>query len=88
MLQSHSWVHWYTYCVCWCDLDPIQGQGQPHGAFELPTIIEAVHAGGERWPQPPCGAFWFSSSFISAEVWSNHLLLSREVAQFLGDCYK
>ena len=26
----------YTYCLCWCDLDQIQGQG--HGAFELPTI--------------------------------------------------
>jgi len=24
------------YCVCWCDLDLIQGQG--HGAFELLTI--------------------------------------------------
>ena len=35
------------YCVCWCDLDPIQGQGQPIGAFELPTISEAVHAGGD-----------------------------------------
>jgi len=35
----------YTYCVCWYDLDPIQGQG--HGAFELPTISEAVHAGGD-----------------------------------------
>jgi len=30
-----------------CDLDPIQGQGQPHGAFELRTISEAVHAGGD-----------------------------------------
>ena len=35
------------YCVCWCDLDPIQGQGQGHGAFELPTTSEAVHAGGD-----------------------------------------
>jgi len=35
------------YCVRWCDLDPIQGQGQPIGAFELPTISEAVHAGGD-----------------------------------------
>jgi len=35
------------YCVCWCDPDPIQGQGQHHGAFELPTISEAVHAGGD-----------------------------------------
>jgi len=26
----------YMYCLCWCDLDPIHGQG--HGAFELPTI--------------------------------------------------
>ena len=23
------------YCICWYDLDPIQGQGQGHGAFEL-----------------------------------------------------
>jgi len=34
------------YCVCWYDLDPIQGQGQPLEAFELPTISEAMHAGG------------------------------------------
>ena len=27
-------------------LTPIQGQGQRHGAFELPTTSEAVHAGG------------------------------------------
>jgi len=26
---------------------PIQGQGQGHGAFELPKIAEAVHAGGD-----------------------------------------
>jgi len=47
MLQSHGWARWlsYTYCVCWCDLGPIQGQG--HGAFKLPTISEAVHAGGD-----------------------------------------
>ena len=25
----------------------MQGQGQHHGAFELPTISEAVHAGGD-----------------------------------------
>jgi len=25
----------------------VQGQGQHHGAFELPTISEAVHAGGD-----------------------------------------
>jgi len=36
-----------TVYICWCDLDPIQGQGQHHGAFELPTISEAVHAGGD-----------------------------------------
>jgi len=35
------------YCVCCRDLDPIQGQGQGHGAFELPTTSEAVHAGGD-----------------------------------------
>ena len=35
------------YCVCWFDLDPIQGQGQGHGAFELPTTSDAVHAGGD-----------------------------------------
>jgi len=33
------------YCVCRFDLNPIQGQG--HGAFELPTTSEAVHAGGD-----------------------------------------
>jgi len=35
------------YCVCWFDLDPIQGQGQGHVAFELPTTSDAVHAGGD-----------------------------------------
>jgi len=35
------------YCVCCRDLDLIQGQGQGHGAFELPTTSEAVHAGGD-----------------------------------------
>jgi len=25
----------------------MQGQGQPDGAFELPTISKAVHAGGD-----------------------------------------
>jgi len=35
------------YCVCLFDLDPIQGHGQSHGAFELPTTSEAVHAGGD-----------------------------------------
>jgi len=35
------------YCVCCHDLDPIQGQGQGHGAFELPTTSEGVHAGGD-----------------------------------------
>ena len=28
-------------------VDMIQGQGQGHGAFELPTTSEAVHAGGD-----------------------------------------
>ena len=35
------------YCVCSFDLDPIQGQGEGHGACELPTTSEAVHAGGD-----------------------------------------
>ena len=51
MLQSHGWVRWwsYIYCVCWYDLDPIQGQGQGqgHGAFELPTTSKDVHADGD-----------------------------------------
>jgi len=25
----------------------MQGQGQGHGAFQLPTVSEAVHAGGD-----------------------------------------
>ena len=36
MLQSRGWV--CTYCICWHDLDLIQGQGQGHRPFELPTI--------------------------------------------------
>jgi len=39
-LQSDGWA-------CWYDLDPIQGQGQGLGAFELRTISEAMHAGGD-----------------------------------------
>ena len=38
-------------------LTPIQGQGQGNGAFEVPKISEAVHAGGDH-RRPPCGAFW------------------------------
>jgi len=40
MLQSHGYsrCYSYTYCVCWCDRDPIQGQRQGHGPFELPRI--------------------------------------------------
>jgi len=34
-------------------LDPIQGQGQGHGAFELPKISKAVHACWRRWPSAP-----------------------------------
>ena len=34
MLQSHGWVRWYSYTYC----DLIQGQGQGHGPFELPTV--------------------------------------------------
>ena len=47
---------YYRYSACWYDLDPIQGQGQGHGAFELPKISETVRAGGDS---PLCGAFWF-----------------------------
>ena len=36
-----------THSVYRCDLNPIQGQGQGHGAFELPTVSETVHAGGD-----------------------------------------
>jgi len=48
-LQSDGWVRWqyYRYCACRYDLDPIQGQGQGHGAFELPKTSEVVHAGGD-----------------------------------------
>jgi len=35
------------YCIRWCDRDPIQGQGQGHGAFEIATVVETVHAGGD-----------------------------------------
>jgi len=48
------------YCVCWCDLDPIQGQGQGHWAFELPTTSEAEHAGGDdRSPLAGLSGLWF-----------------------------
>ena len=46
MQQSDGWAR-YRYCVCWYDLDPIQGQGQGRRAFELPKIAEAVHASGD-----------------------------------------
>jgi len=38
-------------------LDVILTQG--HGAFELPTISEAVNAGGDDRSRL-CGAFWFT----------------------------
>jgi len=46
-----------SVCSVLYNLDPIQGQGQGHGAFELPKISESVHAGGDD-RQPPLGAFY------------------------------
>jgi len=62
-LQSDGWACWYYYrhCACGYDLDPIQGQRQGHGAFELPKISETVHTGGD-YRQPPYEAFWLVSS--------------------------
>jgi len=53
------------YCVCWCDLDPIQGQGQGHRTFELPTTSEAVHADGDD-RSPLAGLSGFFPRLISA----------------------
>ena len=58
------------YCVCWCDLDPIQGQGQGHGAFELPTTSEAVHAGGDD-RSPLAGLSGSISILFSLRLLSN-----------------
>jgi len=56
------------YCVCWCDLDPIQGQGQGHGAFELLTTSEAVHAGGDDCsPLAGLSGFW-TILFLSVKI--------------------
>ena len=53
------------YCVCCCDLDPIQGQSQGHGAFELPTTSEAVHAGGDdRSPLAGLSGLKYGLSFL------------------------
>jgi len=41
----------------------MQGQGQGHGAFELPTTSEAVHAGGDDC-SPLAGLSGFGLSFI------------------------
>jgi len=45
------------------DLDPIQGQGQGHGAFEIPTISEAVHPGGDD-RSPLAGLSGFHLCFL------------------------
>jgi len=43
---------------------PDPGQGQGHGAFVLPKISKAVHAGNDD-RQPPCGDFWFRLLLVS-----------------------
>ena len=47
---------------CGHDLDPIQGQGQDHRAFELPTVSETVHAGGDD-RSPLAGLSGFNTLF-------------------------
>ena len=59
------------YCVCWFDLDPIQGQGQGHGAFELPTTSEAVHAGGDD-RSPLAGLSGFTYTLYKGTHISSH----------------
>jgi len=56
--------------LCWCGLDPIQGHSQGHGAFELPTISEAVHAGGDdRSPLAGLsGSFWIPYTIMIFQV--------------------
>jgi len=60
------------YCVCWFDLDPIQGQG--HGAFDLPTTSEAVHAGGDdRSPLAGLSGVCVSLTYCICDVRRSHL---------------
>jgi len=56
-MATYFGTGWCIYCVCWYDLDPIQGQGR--GAFELPTTSKAVHAGGDdRSPLAGLSGLW------------------------------
>jgi len=60
-IQSHGWACWssYRYCACRYNIDPIQGQGQAHGASEFPKIAEnctflglsrpAFQRGAQKW---------------------------------------
>jgi len=65
------------YCICWCDLDPIQGQCQGHGAFELPKICIALHACWRRWPSAAFRGFlvhkwcYKISQLIGRHAWLN-----------------
>ena len=62
------------YCVCCRDLVPIQGQG--HGAFELPTTSEGVHAGGDD-RSPLAGL----SGFTKCYLLSDFIIMQNFVAQ-------
>jgi len=56
----------YTYCVCWCDLDPIHGPGQGHGAFEVPTTAHNCTFVGLSPPPLLCAA---QSWWLVVIVW-------------------
>jgi len=70
-----EWCYSDMYCVCWYDLDPIQGQGQGYGAFELPTTSEAVHAGGDD-RSPLAGLSGYSRSWCQL---SDYVILWRGI---------
>ena len=61
----------------------MQGQGQGHGAFELPTTSEAVHAGGDD-RSPLAG---LSGTYLTLQVYrgSASLLLDLEPSQHRYD---
>jgi len=69
MLYSHmvGYAGSPTYTVYIDDLDPVQGPGQGHGAFEFPTTSEAVHAGGDD-RSPLAGLFGWPISIVAKRL--------------------
>ena len=83
MLQSRGWacMQSYMYYVCWCDLDPIQCQGQGHGPFELPTIAHKCTFPGIS---PPPLSNFTECRYFTTFKWPHISVLGDATVTWLG----